>query len=284
MFGPVSHRSSTFAALALGVLVTGLAVCMVLPSSGPSLTPILRETTPATGFADGKSHKGGGSCTGGGTVTPTTSSNWGGYAVETCLNSPASGVVSDVKGTWTEPSVTCTAGETAYSSFWVGIDGYSSGTVEQTGTDSDCHSGTPTYYAWYEMYPKSSVNIALTILPGDTISAEVHYQGSGNFVLTLTDVTSGQTFQTTKMLKHADRSSAEWIDEAPSGGGILPLADFGTVHFSNCAVTLNGVSGSIVGSAWQTAQITMSSSGTVKATTSAVTSPYTAFSATWVSS
>lgn len=255
---------------------------MVLPSSGPSLVPVLRQTTPASEVAYGRSHKGGGgSCVGGST---TTSSNWGGYAVQTCLNSPASGAVSDVKGSWVEPAVSCTPGQTAYSAFWVGIDGYSSGTVEQTGTDSDCNSGVATYYAWYEMYPKSSVNFALTIHAKDTISAEVQYQGSGNFVLTLTDVTSGQTSHIAKFLKHADRSSAEWIDEAPSGGGILPLANFGTVDFSQCSATLNGLQGAIVDPQWQTAEITMSSSGTVKATTSSLTSQDTAFSATWVSS
>ena len=59
-----------------------------------------------------------------------------------------------------------------------GFDGYNSNTVEQTGTDSDCQKGAPTYYAWYEFYPKSSYSISsLPIKPGDTISAEVSYSG-----------------------------------------------------------------------------------------------------------
>jgi len=32
-------------------------------------------------------------------------------------------------------------------------DTFNSTSVEQLGTDSDCDSGTPSYYAWYEMYP-----------------------------------------------------------------------------------------------------------------------------------
>src|SRR5260370_36349871 len=79
-----------------------------------------------------------------------SSTNWSGYAVETNLATPQSGVVSDVKGQWIVPSVTCNSTAT-YASLWVGIDGYSSNSVEQTGTDSDCSGGSGVYYAWYEM-------------------------------------------------------------------------------------------------------------------------------------
>ena len=78
-----------------------------------------------------------------------TSTNWSGYAV-----TGVSGSVTNVKGSWVVPTVDCSKSpSTSYASFWVGIDGYSSNTVEQIGTDSDCSSGTPTYYAWYEFYP-----------------------------------------------------------------------------------------------------------------------------------
>ena len=50
------------------------------------------------------------------------------------------GTFTDVKGSWTQPTATCT-NKTAYSSFWVGLDGYNSNSVEQIGTDSD-------YRAW----------------------------------------------------------------------------------------------------------------------------------------
>ena len=53
----------------------------------------------------------------------------------------------------------------------MGLDGDGTNTVEQIGTDADCSSGKPVYYAWYEMYPKFPVNLSLTINPGDTISA-----------------------------------------------------------------------------------------------------------------
>src|SRR5438034_649359 len=75
-----------------------------------------------------------------------TSTNWSGYGAETNLSTPQINAVSDVRGSWVVPSVTGTS--TAYSSFWVGIDGYSSSTVEQIGTDSDLSGSTPVYYAW----------------------------------------------------------------------------------------------------------------------------------------
>src|SRR5262245_55963259 len=82
-----------------------------------------------------------------------SSENWSGYAVN-----GAEGSVQDVSGSWTVPSVTCASG-TEYSSFWVGIDGFNSNTVEQIGVDADCLSGSPVYYAWFEFYPHTFVTI-----------------------------------------------------------------------------------------------------------------------------
>src|SRR5690348_12679669 len=59
------------------------------------------------------------------------STNWSGYAAQTNLTSPLSNAVTDVKGSWTVPTLSCT-GTNTYSSVWVGIDGYSDNTVEQT--------------------------------------------------------------------------------------------------------------------------------------------------------
>jgi hypothetical protein len=208
-------------------------------------------------------------------VKDSTSTNWSGYAA---LKTGTT--FSDVNGSWTQPAANCTSG-TQYASFWVGIDGYSSNTVEQIGTDADCSSGQAVYYAWYEMYPQLPVTIPVTILPGDKITAEVRYTGSG-FVLTLTD--GRQSFETPELkMKRANRSSAEWVAEAPSGrGGILPLADFGTVNFSGSYTTGNGHTGSIGDASWQNDPMTMvTQSGTVKATPSKLQSGGSAFSVTW---
>lgn len=220
-------------------------------------------------------------------ITHSYSTNWSGYAVETDLNTPQSGVVTDVKGSWIVPAISGNAKNT-YSSFWVGIDGYSDGTVEQIGTDSDTNNrGQPVYYAWYEMYPAYPVNLALTIKPGDTITAEVKFDSTANmFQLTITDSNFG-TFSTTQSSSSLmQRSSAEWIAEAPSSGGrVLPLANFGTVTFTQCSVTMTSGSGSIVSSYWQNDPLTMvTGTGhktTIKAQPFGLSSDGSSFSVQW---
>jgi len=170
--------------------------------------------------------------------TLSTSTNWSGYAVVT---NP--GAVTAVSGTWVVPAVTTTTN--GYSSAWVGIDGFNSNTVEQIGTEMDYNYGQVQYYAWYEMYPNGSISLPLTIRPNDTISASVSYSSS-QYTLALTDVTSGKSYKTTQTAAGAQRSSAEWIVEAPSNGySILPLDNFGTVQFSNSKATVGSATGAI---------------------------------------
>jgi hypothetical protein len=197
-----------------------------------------------------------------------TSTNWSGYAID------GSGA-TQVTATWTEPTVTCAAGENSWSSPWVGIDGDTDNTVEQTGTDSDCSGGHPSYYAWYEMYPKSMVALKMTVKPGNTFTGSVTYN-AGTFTLTLTDNTTGVTDSERLSSNKAQRTSVEWIEEGPSNG---LLSDFGSVPFSAASATINGKTGGL--SSFPTAQsITMeSNTGTVRAQPSAVSG--NAFSVAW---
>lgn len=200
-------------------------------------------------------------------ISNSTSTNWSGYAV-------TGSRYTSVSAAWTEPSVTC-SGTTAYSSFWVGLDGDTSNTVEQTGTDADCSGSTPQYYAWYEMYPKFPTNLSNPVQPGDALSASVTTDGVGRFTLTIADSTQHWTFTTTQRLKSASLASAEVIAEAPSSrSGVLPLADFGTVSFGSS--TANGVSLATL----NPDPITMTSGSTVKAQPSSISSSGS-FSITW---
>lgn len=209
-----------------------------------------------------------------------TSSNWSGYAAETNLANPQSNAVSDVKGSWTIPALTCGSAIT-YSSAWVGIDGYSDNSVGQLGTEHNCVNGKASYYAWYEMYPKPSFRTNLQVRAGDVMSAEVSYAGNNKFVLTIANLTTGKTFTTSQKAK-ASRQSAEWVMEAPWSGGVLPLANFGTMQFSNAQATINGHAGAINDSAWQNDPITMTnSSGAPKATPSLLSPDGGAFSVQW---
>ena len=64
-----------------------------------------------------------------------TSSNWSGYAAH------RTGVTfRRVSASWVQPAATCQNGENTYSSFWVGLGGYSNSAtgLEQIGTGLDC--------------------------------------------------------------------------------------------------------------------------------------------------
>ena len=186
-------------------------------------------------------------------VTQSTSTNWAGYAA-------TGGGFTSVSSTWTQPTASCTS-TTTYSSFWVGLDGDGSSTVEQTGTSADCSGGTPTYYAWYEMYPKYPVNLSLAVRPGDSMTGSVSVDGRGRYTLTISNNRTGQSFSTTQK-GHGANYSAEAIAEAPSSrSGVLPLTNFGTVGFANTLV--NGQTFS----SFSPDQIDMVSGSTVKADT-----------------
>jgi hypothetical protein len=198
------------------------------------------------------------------------STNWSGYAAD-------SGTYTSVSASWVEPTGTCTSA-TRYSSFWVGLDGYTSSSVEQTGTDTDCVNGSPQYYGWYEMYPAGSNSFGNTVKAGDDITASVVYEGSNEFELTLADTTQNWSVSTTQTLSGAARSSAEVIIEAPcctNSGGILPLADFGTVHVSDSVVD-----GDPIGDSNPAEIIMVDSSGHDKDTVSSLSDDEN-FSATW---
>jgi len=210
-----------------------------------------------------------------------TSSNWSGYAVETNLASPQSNAVTDVAGSWAVPTARKSQSKTTYSSNWVGIDGYSDGTVEQLGTDSDWSHNAPQYYAWFEMYPGPAYLIGgFVVAPGDAITASVHYNGGNSYQLTIDNATRGEHFSQA-FTGSAQRSSAEWITEAPSSGRVLPLTNFGTTTFTNCSATLNNHTGTISDSAWQYDKLTMASRNTIKALPSDLSTDGSSFSVTW---
>ena len=200
--------------------------------------------------------------------------------------------VTDVKGSWIVPAVQGCSTPATYSLAWVGIDGWTSSTVEQTGTASNCVGGKLQYYAWYESYPSALKQFSLAITPGDKVTAEVSVSGS-RFTATVTDVTTGRTASTTFMVFWAAESSAEWIIEAPSSGTtLLPLSNFRTAYLGsdNTGVTATGyatVGGKTgpIGSFTKVIQLTMVSSanGAVKAQSSPLSSDGTSFTVAWTS-
>ncbi len=205
------------------------------------------------------------------------STNWSGYAA-----TGANGAFTSVSSSWTEPTASCSSNRRRtdqYAAFWVGLDGYTSGSVEQTGTDSDCVGTTPDYYGWYEMYPAAPVYFSNTVRAGDHITASVTFSGTETYTLVLKDTTRGWTQTITKNEAGLDRSSAEVITEAPSSEtGVLPLADFGTVGYTSA--TANGTS---LASHSPTEIVMVDSGGNAEDSTSAISSAG-AFSNTWLRS
>jgi hypothetical protein len=189
----------------MGAIVAA-ATCMAAAPVAASVT--------GTGFAP---HTWGGPLTDAG--------NWAGYA--------ATGQsFTTITSTWVEPSVTCTADHDLYAP-WVGLDGYGDQTVEQTGVQTSCSTGSPVVSGWYEMYPANPVYYSNAASIGDTFQATVTYEGGTSYKLTLADETKGWSHTVTKSLS-ADNASAEAIIEAPGGFPSIP----GGVTFSD--VTVDG--------------------------------------------
>ena len=199
-----------------------------------------------------------------------TSENWSGYAA---AGTP--GTFTSVSSSWTEPAVTCSAQQT-FSSFWVGLDGDGTQSVEQTGTEADCNNGEASYQGWFEMFPNAPVFYNNPVAPGDTMSASVVANGGGAFTLTLSDQTQGWTQTTDQTSTTAQLGSAEIIAEAPSDTiSALPLSNFGTVNFADAMINNAALPGAVP------TELTMvSAAGATEATPSAITNGDD-FSVTW---
>jgi hypothetical protein len=140
------------------------------------------------------------------------STNWSGYAATSTTSAKFDSVQSD----FVQPSIVCTGATGRFVAVWVGLDGFKNQTVEQDGTYATCSGRghkTPTYVAWYEMYPAGSVNV-FSVNAGDEIVPVVTY-ADGTFTLSIADTTSGQSKSITATCAKCHRASAEWIVERP---------------------------------------------------------------------
>lgn len=232
--------------VAAAALATALGLLVSAPSAG------------ASAMRHGAVHK----------LTHATSSNWAGW-------DNTGGTYTSVSASWVQPTITCAKRETSYASFWIGLDGDGSNSVEQTGSEGDCNHGKPVYYSWYEFYPAYPVNYSDTVLPGDHFSSTVTYS-SGRYTLVLSNTTRGWTHTTTGSAPSGLNASAEVIAEAPSSNrGVLPLANFGTMSFTNATVN-----GAALGTVPTPQKITMAGRNYTKASVSNLTNN-TNFSVTW---
>lgn len=180
--------------------------------------------------------------------------NWAGYSVENLSRGVPlpPGSVTYVYGQFNVPLIVECDGVV---SFWVGIDGANSPTVEQTGVAAlwNPYENVAYYFAWWEMYPQMPYTIgSMVIEAGDVMEASVEFDdGTQTFTFTIKDLTTGASFTTARTVHGGGpnfplRTSAEWVVERPMmryQGDILvlPLAEFKEpVVFDDCWAVVNG--------------------------------------------
>ena len=223
------------------------------------------------------------------TVTDYTSSNWDGYFATDASHSTDFTAIS---ATWTEAKVTCSSKNEAWAGFWVGLDGWWNGSVEQGGTEAICLNGSPQYSVWWEMFPFNAVQDVVQINAGDTIHGSVTFDTTNKvFDIVITDETLHKGLSES-IACQADmggclRSSAEVISEDTGGGtnvdGLFLLPKYNTLTFTNASVTdVNGNVGTLANSAWTANSVTeISSDDVTKQTVGALSPDGSSFSTTW---
>ncbi len=227
-------------------------------SSVDSLTPTT-PTPPATS-------------TGSATTTGYTSTNWSGYLI-------ASQNFTAVSGSWTATRPAGIGNTISADSTWIGIGGVSASDLIQVGTQNIiAPNGQVQTSAFYEILPAAEQSIAsLTVSPGDAMSAAIAQVSPGQWSITITDATTGQTYSTT-VVYASSLSSAEWIEEDPSfsNNRQIPFDSFGEATFTGALTTANGSSVNLAGGNAQ--PITMvNRSGQVVAAPSAINAGGTGF-------
>jgi hypothetical protein len=201
-----------------------------------------------------------------------TSHNWSGYAT-------TGGSYTSVTGTWTVPQPAAN-GVPGVGATWVGIGGVSSNDLIQAGTQQTVTgTGQTQYQSWVETLPQASHPVPLTVSPGDSVTVAIDQlpQAADQWQISFKNNTTGQTFQVTEHYT-SSLSSAEWIEEAPSGmrGRQFPLDDFGTVTFTDTSAVKDGKTVNVSQSGAQ--GITMATRGQTLAQPSAIDASGAGFS------
>jgi hypothetical protein len=276
------RKLSRAGSIAAGVLASALAAgafaaaaaAQAVPAAAAGAPPPLTSIRPGHPMQAGGARPGAAPTFATNAIKTTASSNWAGYvAVRSKVT------FRFVASHFYVPYLDCagvTAKNPTYSSHWVGLDGFLSGsnTVEQTGILAACYPDssnviTPTYVAWYEKYPNPPVYSGITVRPGDAVTASVYFNGKTKaFIFNLADGTNGQHFTVAAKCPVGStcaRSSAEVISEAPSDGtNVLPLADYQAASYAGTSLTdtTGKKKGGLLSTYWDDYRISQVSDGT----------------------
>jgi hypothetical protein len=162
------------------------------------------------------------------------SRNWAGYAA-------TGATFTAVTGTWEVPQFAPDSPAGADAT-WVGIGGVRSTDLVQAGTQETVSGhGRTSYQAWVETLPQPSRPVPLPINPGDSITISLEQQARDEWLVAFANNTTGKSYQLTVHYA-SSRSSAEWVEEAPSArrGRLLPLDTFGSVTFTKASAVKDG--------------------------------------------
>ena len=168
----------------------------------------------------------------------STSNNWSGYAL-----TGGSGGYQSISADWTVPTLDCALVPDGATSDWVGVNGAGPANpgLFQDGTQSYCADGQQTDYAWWtDDADNDNAQYLFTVSSGDVIDAEVWQETSGDWAYYVSDLTSGSSSSAPESFS-GPGTSAEWIAEDPgnpSNSALLPLADFGSVTFTDLRLTV----------------------------------------------
>jgi Peptidase A4 family len=248
-------------ALTAGAFAFAPASAAVTTVTSSKVPASIRPSTPLKAVGAGP----GAAASAATSVTSLQAVNWAGYAA-----SFGTTTFRFLSAQFIVPSLDCTgvtATNGAWSSHWVGLDGFrsTSTTVEQTGLLAGCNGTTPVYAPFWEMFPNAPGYPSVTVNAGDAIGLAVYYNRfTHKFTLTFSDTTDGQQFTRTRACPAGAtcrRNSAEAISEAPfdaTTSTVLPLADFQTASFANVSITNTSGThrGGLQSSFWNTSQIT----------------------------
>lgn len=167
------------------------------------------------------------------------SENWAGY-----IDTPSSSSTgyTSVTGNWVVPAMS--GSQDGAAAQWIGLGGSSNQDLLQIGTTEQVTSGQTQVQVFWEKLPDVAQNV-MTVPVGSKIAASIAQGSASTWNLTVNVTTpSGQT-ETKTIPVTLNRSyaagigtSAEWISEDPSdqNNQLYPLADTGTVDFTNATV------------------------------------------------
>jgi Peptidase A4 family/Putative Ig domain len=166
----------------------------------------------------------------------SSDSIWAGYVEQ------ASSAFTSVSGTFTVPTVHSSPANEV--SPWVGIDGYGTNDLIQSGVTAQVDPPyAPTYEAWWETVGPSgsaqdlSPQNQFEATPGDTVNVNIWQLSAGQWEITLNDATNGQGFATQVSYTGTD-DTAEWIVENSAGAPATGYA--ATSTFSNLDASESG--------------------------------------------